>query len=125
MSKPSKYIPIIWTALGACALGACPPEPDPDEEFCRDAPLLTWNNFGRGFVTQHCQSCHGSEVEGEDRNEAPLDVNFDTVEQVWLRKPEILAYVPPDEPFMPPEGGVSEEDKDLLKYWLRCGVEGT
>ena len=45
-----------------------------------DGPV-TWDNFGRGFTTQYCQSCHASS--SADRKDAPEAVVFDTEDDVF------------------------------------------
>ncbi len=92
----------------------------PDELFCADAPLpTTWDNFGRSFVTQHCQPCHAST--SLDRQYAPAEVTFDTEEQSWAWADRILARAAADDATMPPQGGVEEDDRYLLEVWLTCG----
>jgi cytochrome c5 len=86
---------------------------------CVDAPVVTYANFGRGFMTQHCQSCHASTT--PDRHDAPEAVTFDDEEQVWAQVDRILARATGPEPTMPPQGGVSDDDRYLLEVWLSCG----
>lgn len=85
---------------------------------CEDAPLVTWNNFGQGFVTEHCQACHASTA--EDRNGAPTDVAFDTHEETRAQAARILARAAGPDATMPPRGGVPDDDKEKLEYWLQC-----
>ena len=95
-------------------------EPAPD--FCDDAPLLTWNNFGQGFIREACQGCHATDV--PDRYGAPEDVVFDTVEVTWAQADRVLARATGDFPSMPPLGGTHESDRVKLEYWLVCGEPG-
>ena len=88
-------------------------------EICVDAPVVTWANFGRGFVTQHCQACHASTA--ADRHDAPEEITFDTEEQVWALADRILARTLGEAATMPPQGGVSDDDLYLLEVWLTCG----
>ncbi|MBK7757463.1 MAG: cytochrome c [Deltaproteobacteria bacterium] len=90
---------------------------------CAEAPVLTWDNFGAGFITQECQSCHGSGV--VNRQGAPEDVHFDSKEEVWARVDRVLARAGGDEPTMPPFGGVVEDDRERLTLWLTCAEPGT
>lgn len=91
--------------------------------FCADAPTLTWANFGNGFLIENCQGCHASTA--ADRHDAPEEVCFDTVEQAWSWASQILALATGDEPTMPPTGGVFDDDRQRLEYWLRCAEPGT
>jgi uncharacterized membrane protein len=86
--------------------------------WCEDAPLVTWNNFGQGFVTEHCQACHASGA--GDRNGAPADVIFDTHEDALSHADRILDRASGDGASMPPRGGVPDDDKQKLEIWLQC-----
>lgn len=88
---------------------------------CAEAPVVTWENFGAGFVTQHCQACHAST--SPDRHGAPVAVVFDTEGdvQAWAARVHERAVVLGD---MPPLGGVTDDDRQLLDLWLTCGPPG-
>ncbi len=115
-----------------CLLG-CDPEPttgdDPVDSgsdtaaepsnLCADAPITTWDNFGSGFMTQHCQACHA--FTSIERNGAPEEVTFDTEAQVADLADRILARATARPPTMPPAGGVSDDDRFRLEAWLTCG----
>ncbi len=92
-------------------------------EFCRDAPVVTWNSWGHGFLLESCQGCHASTA--ADRNDAPEEVVFDTVEDAWTWAPLILAVAAVDPPEMPPLGGTTADDRTRLRWWLECGEPGT
>lgn len=96
---------------------------DSDPGLCADAPVVTWDNFGAGFITQECQPCHASTA--ANRQDAPADVTFDTREQAWAWADRILARAATDPATMPPEGGVEADDRLLLQVWLLCAEEGT
>ncbi|MFT5681612.1 MAG: putative membrane protein [Myxococcota bacterium] len=85
---------------------------------CDDIPVVTWDNFGDGFVTESCQTCHAST--SEDRNGAPETVTFDTREEALAQADNILRVVASDTPTMPPQGGISDDDRTLVSYWLTC-----
>ena len=87
---------------------------------CADAPLMTYANFGRGFLTEYCQGCHASTT--LDRHEAPDTVTFDTVSLAWSQSERILARALAET--MPPSGGVSDDDLTKVEWWLACGEEG-
>lgn len=90
--------------------------------LCDDAPLpVTWDNFGRSFVTGRCQACHASTTVGADREGAPESVSFDTEEMVWMWADQVLNVATGDDPVMPPLGGVDADDRYLLEVWLTCG----
>jgi uncharacterized membrane protein len=85
---------------------------------CADLPVLTWDNFGQGFLIENCQACHASS--SPNRNGAPEDVTFDTEEQALAWADAILATAGGEAPRMPPEGGVSDDDRQRLEIWLNC-----
>jgi uncharacterized membrane protein len=89
---------------------------------CHDAPVLTWENFGQGFVLEHCQSCHAAAApyRSQTDNPPPETVTFDTHEQTVALRTLILATAAGETPSMPPRGGVAEIDIDKLDIWLNC-----
>lgn len=91
------------------------------DPLCQDAPVVTWEYWGQGFLTESCQSCHAST--SADRNGAPAAVVFDTEADVWSHRAAILETATGAEPTMPPRGGLSDDDRDLLEIWLRCWLE--
>lgn len=117
----------MWLTLLACTGIATVGEGDDSAvvatEFCADAPTLTWDTFGQGFLISQCDGCHAST--SPDRHDAPSDVVFDTPTQAWALAERILAVATGAEPTMPPNGGVPEDDRTRLEWWLRCGVPGT
>lgn len=108
---------MIALLLLACAGG--PAETgDTGAGACADAPVVTYDNFGKGFLTESCQSCHAST--SPNRNGAPESVVFDTEADVAAHADTILLVATGDAPRMPPEGGVSDDDRYLLEVWLTC-----
>jgi uncharacterized membrane protein len=101
-----------------------PTDTGPDAtDPCADIPLVTYNNFGNGFMTENCQGCHASTT--ADRYGAPESVTFDSVDEVWALAERILARAASDDATMPPAGGVSEEDRTKLGWWLQCTDAGS
>ncbi|MFT5681711.1 MAG: putative membrane protein [Myxococcota bacterium] len=112
--------------LGACGGDAAEdtaPSPDSasdstSDPFCETAPVTTWNSFGHGFLIQNCQPCHGSAV--TERYGAPESMSFDTEADAALLTDQILAAVTDEDPTMPPEGGITDDDRYYVKAWLQC-----
>lgn len=94
-----------------------------DSGFCAAAPVVTYETFGSGFMTQNCQTCHAST--SPDRNDAPEEVTFDTVEDCWTWSERILARAAGEAPTMPPMGGTTADDRYKLEVWLTCAEPGT
>ena len=86
--------------------------------LCDSSPVVTYERFGRGFLTARCQSCHASS--SVERYGAPEDVVFDTLADVETFRERILARSTGDTVSMPPGGGLSDDDKTMLTLWLTC-----
>jgi cytochrome c5 len=99
----------------ALAAWGCGPQ---DSELCADAPVVTWNNFGDGFITESCQPCHASTAEA--RHGAPESVTFDDYDQVLEWEDRIMARVLDEDNPMPPQGGIDEDDRYKLEVWIGC-----
>jgi hypothetical protein len=87
---------------------------------CDEAPVITYDTFGRGFLATYCNGCHGGQV--VDRQGAPENVIFDDADRASAFSERILSRVLPDTgvPPMPPNGGVVVDDIDRLVVWLQC-----
>lgn len=94
------------------------PQPVSDDPRCDDAPVLTWDSWGQGFMVESCQACHAST--SVDRRGAPESVQFDTREATLAAADRVLARATGDAPTMPPMGGVLDEDRERLLIWLTC-----
>ena len=111
---------LLLAILAACTGDAsddADPTPLPSGETGA-ACAVTWDNFGRAFTLQACQPCHASTT--PNRFGAPESVAFDTEEDAIAWAPRILARSTGDDPDMPPSGGVSEQDRQLLEDWITC-----
>jgi len=89
-----------------------------------DCTVLTWQNFGKGFMDTWCNACHSSSLAGVDRQGAPDGVNFEHLEDVRLWAARIDARATPTPPTMPVAGGNTELERQQLKEWLDCGAPG-
>lgn len=110
-----------WVLAALLLVGCVPAEEEGTDAFCADQPVLTWANFGDGFLRHNCQSCHATT--SEDRRDAPDDISFDARVDAVAMKSLILGSAGREDPSMPPEGGVAEEDRLKLEIWLRCYEE--
>ncbi len=95
---------------------ACGGEKGTDSAACESN--VTWDSFGRGFLTENCQTCHAST--SPDRNGAPQNVVFDTEADAMAQAGSILALATGETPRMPPAGGVTDADRATLAEWLSC-----
>ncbi len=104
------------------ALSGCEAGEGDSSGVCDRMPPLTYDNFGQGLMDQHCTGCHSSLVPEDHREAAPVGVDFDTYEGVLTWAERIHARAVPDGSTMPPGGGPSEDQRDLLGEWLECVV---
>ena len=107
----------LLSFLTACATAADSATDNADP--CADAPLLTYDNFGRGFLTQNCQPCHSAET--MDRHGADPSVTFDSYDDVVAQWDAIARVATGADPVMPPSGGIPDEEREKLSIWLSCG----
>ena len=115
---------VLSIVLAGCAKedGAVGADSASSAAFCAGAPALTWESYGHGFMATYCLPCHSADA--QSRYGAPADMNFDTVDETWSFKEEIL-YSVVETSTEPPGGGVYTEDKQRLEAWLRCAEPGT
>ncbi|MEO0600960.1 MAG: hypothetical protein AAF211_05960 [Myxococcota bacterium] len=91
----------------------------PEEAACTE---LTWETYGRGYVTSWCTGCHHSALDGALRAGAPEGVDFDQHDGViaWLDRIESRATG--TDPTMPPVGGSDAAERARFAGWLACGA---
>jgi len=103
---------------------------EPSGATCSVNSALTYESFGRDFMAQYCTSCHSSSLRGAERNGAPSDHNFDTldaIQDVGAEHIDGLAAAGPAHvnTAMPPhdqDAKPSEMERRLLGEWLACGI---
>lgn len=130
---------IIAVLLGA-SLAACGEAPTPTGTVCPspDPMTLTYDNFGRDFMTRYCTQCHDSALPRSQRNGAPIYHDFDTrlgVRQVLGHIDEQAGFGPDaNNTFMPgsrcpstPGGPVDKacdqpttDERTKLAQWIAC-----
>ncbi|MDB4962417.1 MAG: hypothetical protein JWP01_2416 [Myxococcales bacterium] len=128
-------------ALMFLALSACTPdEPTPTQTVCPDPDpgTLTYESFGRQFMTDYCVQCHDSALPRSQRNGAPIYHDFETLLGV-LAVPDHIDEQAGSGPaaentFMPPDrcpeqaGGPlavackqpTAEERKQLAEWIAC-----
>ncbi len=115
------------------ALAGCGPDSvfgPPTESVCPTDSTLTYENFGKGFMTQYCTRCHSSELMGADRQGAPSFHDFDTlygiravsdhIDETTASGPAATnTGMPPDNP------APTLDERKQLGEWIACGMPGT
>jgi uncharacterized membrane protein len=116
-------------ALGV-TLTACEPEPilgPPTESTCPQTSTLTYDNFGKSFMTKYCTRCHSIELTGAARMGATSFHDFDTVENVRLFAEHIdetsAAGPAATNKSMPPDSpSPTLQERKQLGEWIACGA---
>ncbi|MEN0064832.1 MAG: hypothetical protein AAGA48_21990 [Myxococcota bacterium] len=108
-----------WALFGLLGCATTSETTTTPEAECATAPVLTWANFGQGFLIENCQACHAST--SPNRQGAPTTVFFDREEDAWMWSERILERATGEQPDMPPQDGVDVEDRTRLRLWLTCG----
>lgn len=96
---------------------------------CESGGDLDYDSFGRDFMARYCVSCHSSELGADERNGAPSDHDFDTLEAIHETEPEHIDHVAAagehaENAQMPPAGSPqpTRKERQQLGQWLACGA---
>jgi mono/diheme cytochrome c family protein len=114
---------IIAGMLGvALAVGACKAETSLEDYPCPpEGTKLTYETFGRDYLAQNCQTCHGQS--GSSRKGAPSGYDFGTLDEVRDQKSRIFARSAADNVTMPPgPDDPPPAERHKLAEWLACGA---
>jgi uncharacterized membrane protein len=100
----------------------------PTGASCPPSSTLTWDSFGRSFMTSYCTRCHSSQLTGPARQSAPLGHDFDTENGVIVVAEHVdgLAAAGPNavNTAMPPSNPMpTEAERRQLGEWVACLIE--
>ena len=123
-ARTSSSTAALATAAGCGTGGDGPGDGDGsgDPDRC-ETSYLDYASFGKPFLLDWCTGCHGAAVPATMRQNAPTDVNFDTLEGARRFADRIAVRAAGETPTMPPAGGPSAEERALLVEWLTCGAK--
>jgi len=93
-----------------------------DIDVACTSSTLTYETFGQPFMLDWCTGCHSDALPPGQRQSAPVYLNFDTLDQVRAWSTQIQIRAGPTEPTMPPAGGPSVAEREMLAEWLHCGA---
>ena len=93
-----------------------------EERPCPDDSFLTFENFGAIHLLNYCTGCHSSGLPADQRQGAPIEINFDDIEDVRAHASRIWARAGDGNVTMPPAGGAPQDERALLGEWLACGA---
>lgn len=103
-------------ALAGCAETSFDDHPCPPE-----GTKLTYETFGRAFLAERCQTCHGQPT--SERDGAPSGYDFATLDAVREHKRRIFARAAADNVTMPPgPDDPPASERARLAEWLVCGA---
>lgn len=103
-------------ALCTALCVACAAEPPAPE-----CVGLGYETFAEPFLTSWCRGCHGAGLAPEQRQRAPINVNFESHADVvrWAARVSVRVI---DTATMPPAGGPGPDERELLRRYLACGA---
>lgn len=102
-------------SLLALALAACGSDTDSQ---CTSA--MTYQTVGAPYLASWCTGCHSADLPASMRRLAPTSVNLDNVDDVRALRDRVTTVIGTGQ--MPPEGGPSADEKQLMLTWLGCGA---
>jgi len=121
-SSPSFALSTLLSTLLAAGCGSDEGSPPIDPAACQTS-YLDYSNFGEPFLLDWCSGCHSAALPATMRQMAPAGVDFDTLENVRRQKERIAARATGGTPTMPPAGGPSAEEREMLAEWISCGTK--
>lgn len=95
---------------------------DSPSKLSCDSSELTYDAFGSPFMLDWCNGCHSNALPLGQRGDAPVNVNFDTLDDIHMWSAQIVTTAGPIQPTMPPSGGPSDDDRKTLEAWINCGA---
>jgi uncharacterized membrane protein len=114
---------VLALALASCGVDPTSTAPPPPSDTTCAQSILTYQNFGEPFLANWCRGCHSSGLPADMRQDAPMDSNFDTLDEVHVWSETIATRAGGAPPSMPPAGGPSDSERALLVEWLGCGAK--
>jgi uncharacterized membrane protein len=109
--------PSLLAVFAALAAAGCGRDTDPSCE----RSFLRYDNFGSPFIVNWCRACHSADAPADMRQKAPAEVNFDNLSEI-RRWSFAIQRSAGDGVSMPPAGGPSSEERQMLVEWLGCGA---
>lgn len=88
---------------------------------CKSVPW-NWQNTGEPFMRTWCTSCHHSDLNQGERQGAPVGIDLVTHDDflMWAERVDVRVWA--DTLPMPPAGGPTEDELEILAEWMDCGA---
>ena len=127
-----------WTMslmLSVSLLGGCGEKDDPvqdkdsgtqddgsnqDGNSGADEDSVTYTSHIKTILNANCTRCHLAELQGADRNGAPVGIDFDNYGDASTNSTRANARIQAGS--MPPGGGLDQSDRDKFQAWINQGV---
>ncbi len=93
-----------------------------DDRPCPEDSFLTFENFGAMFFLNYCTGCHASGLPADQRQGAPVEVNFDDIGDIRQWDGVIWGRAADQNTTMPPLGVPPADEREMLGEWLACGA---
>ena len=94
-------------------------------EDCPNGTVLTYENYGRAFLLNHCTTCHSKVRFDEERAGAPEEINLDHPDDVALWRARMIGSLRENsDNAMPPSRSIPDAQRTLALEWLSCGAPG-
>lgn len=106
MRLPCSILVIVLSACGT----------DADTQ-CSTASYAT---VGEPYMVSWCRGCHSADLAPAMRQNAPVGLDFDTLAAVRAQLVPIEDSIA--NATMPPSGGPSTQDTQIMMTWLSCGA---
>ena len=112
---------ILFIAV-AVVLNACGGSEEEVDVTACNADTVSYDIYIQPLVANNCLGCHSSSVEGDDRNGAPSNINFDSYDELSSYAATAVARVvagtmPPEGESAPAIGALSQDKRDCFAAW--------
>lgn len=120
---------VLLTSMGHGG-GCCSSEGvlgDETGATCVPDTALTYENFGKEFMTQYCVRCHASNLSGAARQGAPADHDLDSLPAIRGIREHVDQTAGASDTVtndtMPPDGlKPSPQERKDLATWIACDL---
>lgn len=82
---------------------------------------LTWETAGAPYVNNYCRGCHSRDLSSNMRAGAPIDVNFDSKEDLIRASSSVIERI--EDRSMPPVGSPDSRSESAFLEWIGCQTE--
>lgn len=112
-------LPILAFVVALASVVACKNSGEATGSTCPTSSTLTYENFGKTFMTTYCTDCHSS----TGKSEPPILDNITSIRSSISAIDKSAASGPDSSNDSMPEGfDVAEGERQKLGEWLACGA---